>query len=46
MRRSCEKWIKEKEMSKKSLAVSGLGLGLGMLTLADEVRRAIGITDE
>lgn len=33
-------------MSKKSQVVSGLGLGLGMLTLADEVRRAYDIPDE
>jgi hypothetical protein len=33
-------------MSKKSQVVSGLGLGLGMLTLADEVRRACGISDD
>ncbi len=33
-------------MSKKSVVVSGLGLGLGMLTNADQVRKKMGVTDE
>lgn len=33
-------------MSKKSAVVSGMGLGLGMLTNADQIRREMGITDE
>ena len=33
-------------MSKKSAVVSGMGLGLGMLTNADQIRKEMGITDE
>ena len=33
-------------MSKKSAVVSGMGLGLGMLTNADRIRKEFGITDE
>ncbi len=33
-------------MNKKSAVVSGMGLGLGMLTNADQVRKEMGITDE
>ncbi len=33
-------------MSKKSVVVSGMGLGLGMLTNANQIRKEMGITDE
>ncbi len=35
-----------KSNKQKSEAVTGLGLGLGMLTLADQVRKEMGVSDE